>query len=94
MTTKENAGLFGSYVIAARTEGHQYEIVGDVAGVDRARDAEIQMEVMRDGLMTGNRIERASASGTRPGIELRPPIIVTVRFEGLTRHDLRILGMV
>lgn len=87
VTTKENAGLFGSYVIAARTEDNQFEIVGDVAGVDKVRDAEIQMEVMRDGLMTGNRIERASASGTRPGIELRPSLVVTVRFEGITRHD-------
>ena len=58
-----------------------------MAGVDKVRDAEIQMEVMRDGLMTGNRIERASASGTRPGIELRPSLVVTVRFEGITRHD-------
>ncbi|MDA1248867.1 MAG: hypothetical protein O2820_06545 [Planctomycetota bacterium] len=39
------------------------------------------------GPMTGNRIERASASGTRPGIELRPSIVVIVRFERIQRHD-------
>jgi DNA ligase-1 len=56
-----------------------------VAGVDRVRDAEIQQEIMRDGLLTGRRFERASASGVRPGLELRPEIVVTVRFEGVTR---------
>jgi len=40
---------------------------------------------MREGLLTGRRIERASASGARPGFELRPHIVVTVRFEGITR---------
>lgn len=29
---------------------------GDVARIDKVRDMEIQMEIMRDGLMTGNRI--------------------------------------
>ena len=40
---------------------------------------------MREGLMTGARIERASSSGTRPGVELRPHMVVTVKFEGLVR---------
>jgi DNA ligase-1 len=88
VTTKENAGVFGSYVIAARTDENDYEIVGDVAGVDKVRDQEIQIEIMRDGLMTGERIERASASGVRPGIELRPSIVVTVKFEGITRDNV------
>ncbi len=86
VTTKENAGLFGSYVVSARTSDNRFEIVGDVAGVDRERDSQIQMEIMRDGLMTGERIERASASGVRPGIALRPSIVVSVKFEGITRH--------
>jgi DNA ligase 1 len=88
VTTKEYAGVFGSYVIAARTDDNGFEIVGDVAGVDKARDQEIQIEIMRDGLMTGERIERASASGVRPGIELRPSIVVTVKFEGITRDNV------
>ncbi|MCB9555809.1 MAG: hypothetical protein H6707_06860 [Deltaproteobacteria bacterium] len=85
VTTKENAGLFGSYVVGALGADGAFVDVGDVAGVDRVRDAEIQQEIMREGLITGRRIERQSASGTRPGLELRPQIVVTVKFEGLAR---------
>ena len=53
VTTKEQAGMFGSYVIAARTSTGGWQTVGDVAGVDRLRDAEIQHEIVRSGLMTG-----------------------------------------
>jgi len=87
VTSKENAGLFGSYVLGARTAEGPFEIVGDVAGLDRIRDQQIQSEVMRLGLLTGRRIERPSASGVRPGLELRPAIVVTVKFEGVTRHE-------
>lgn len=83
VTSKENAGLFGSYVIAARTRDGGWKVVGDVAGLDRVRDAEIQGEIQREGLMTGSRIERPSSSGVRPGIELKPSIVVTVKFEGI-----------
>jgi DNA ligase-1 len=86
VTTKEKAGMFGSYVIGARTDDGGFEDVGDVAGVDQARDAEMQNLIMRDGLLTGGRIERASASGVRPGLQLRPSIVVTVRFEGVIRE--------
>jgi DNA ligase-1 len=86
VTTKESAGRFGSYVIGARNPDGSFLDVGDVAGVDRTRDLEIQGEILRDGLFTGRRIERPSASGVRPGFELRPAIVVTVRFEGIVRH--------
>jgi DNA ligase-1 len=88
VTTKETAGLFGSYVIGARRPDGTFEDVGDVAGVDKARDLQIQMEIQREGLMTGKRIERASASGVRPGVELRPGLVVTVKFEGITRDQV------
>jgi DNA ligase-1 len=84
VTSKENAGLFGSYVIGAR-DGNNFVDVGDVAGVDAARDRQLQSEIMRLGLLTGKRIERPSSSGVRPGLELRPAIVVTVRFEGIVR---------
>jgi len=83
VTSKDNAHLFGSYVIGARTAEGTFEIVGDVAGLDRVRDQQIQQEIMRDGLLTGRRIERPSSSGARPGVELRPSIVATVRFEGI-----------
>jgi DNA ligase-1 len=86
VTTKEKAGMFGSYVIGARNPDGSFEDVGDVAGVDRVRDAEIQQLIMTEGLLTGQRIERQSASGVRPGLELRPHIVATVRFEGIVRE--------
>ena len=80
--------VFGSFVIAARTKEGTYEFVGDVAGIDKGREMELQGEIMRDGLMTGERIERPSASGVRPGIALRPSIVATVKFEGIARDQV------
>jgi DNA ligase-1 len=88
VTTKENVGTFGSYAIAARKPDGSFEDVGDVAGLDKARDLEIQGEIVREGLATGRRIERPSASGTRAGMELRPSIVVTVKFEGIARDPV------
>jgi DNA ligase 1 len=87
VTGKENVGAFGSYVIGARKPDGSFEDVGDVGGVDRVRDAEIQGEIVRDGLMTGRRIERKSVSGAATGMELRPSIVVTVKFEGIARDN-------
>lgn len=88
VTSKTNTGMFGSYVIGAKTPEGTFDDVGDVAGVDRVRDAEIQHEIMKDGLLTGRRIERKSASGVRPGLELRPALVVTVKFEGIVRDNI------
>lgn len=88
ITTKEKAGMFGSYVLGARGPDGAFVDVGDVAGVDQVRDAEIQQAIMRDGLITGQRIERQGATGLRPGLELRPSIVVTVRFEGIVREGV------
>jgi DNA ligase-1 len=88
VTTKENAGTFGSYVIGARRPEGGFEDIGDVAGVDKERDAALCAEIFREGLMTGRRIERPSMSGVRPGYELRPDIVATVRFEGITRDTV------
>ena len=86
VTTKERAGRFGSYVIGARTPEGGWQDIGDVAGLDQERDQQIQTEILRNGLITGRRIERPSSSGVRPGFELRPDIVVTVRFEGVVRE--------
>ncbi len=64
-----------------------------MAGVDRVRDREIQGEIVRDGLATGRRIERPSASGLQSGIELSPRIVVTVKFEGIARDTTGRLGL-
>jgi DNA ligase-1 len=88
VTEKTTAGLFGSYVIGARATDGSFVDVGDVAGVDRIKDQQIQQEVMREGLITGHRIERKSASGVRSGMDLRPYIVVTVKFEGIIKDSL------
>ncbi|NVB41353.1 hypothetical protein G6O69_26180 [Pseudenhygromyxa sp. WMMC2535] len=85
VTSKQKAGMFGSFAIGARMPDGSFVDVGDVAGVDQHRDRELQAEIMRSGLMTGRRVERQSASGVRPGFELRPHIVVTVRFEGIVK---------
>jgi DNA ligase-1 len=87
VTSKQKAGMFGSFAIGARTADGGFVDVGDVAGVDQHRDREIQAEVMRNGLITGQRVQRQSASGVRPGVELRPHIVVTVRFEGIVKDN-------
>jgi len=85
VTTKERAGLFGSYIIGARSTDGGFVDVGDIAGIDRARDQELQHEIMREGLLTGRRIERASVTGVRPGVELRPHVVVSVRYSGVVK---------
>lgn len=87
VTTKQKAGMFGSFAIGARTDDGSFLDVGDVAGVDQIRDRELQAEIMRNGLMTGKRTTRQSSSGVRPGVELRPHIVVTVRFEGIVKDN-------
>jgi DNA ligase-1 len=89
VTSKATAGMFGSYVISARSSagGEPFEVVGDVAGLDVARDRQIQNDVMERGLLTGRKFERQSASGTRPGWEFAPQIVVTVKFEGIIREN-------
>jgi len=86
VTTKENVALYGSYVIGARMPDGTFVDVGDVAGVDKERDLVIRQEIYRNGLYTGREVERQSASGVRPGHELQPGIVVTVRFEGIMRE--------
>ena len=91
VTSKESAGMFGSYVISARSVsagGTEFEMIGDVAGLDVVRDRQIQNDVMQRGLLTGRKFERQSASGTRPGWEFLPQIVVTVKFEGIIRENV------
>jgi DNA ligase-1 len=87
VTRKATAGTFGSFVIGAKNADGGFTDVGDVAGLAKARDADIQAQIMRAGLITGQRIERQSASGVRPGLALRPHIVVTVRFEGIVKDS-------
>ena len=57
-------GVYGSYVMGARTGQGPFVDLGDVDGVDRLKDLDIQHQIMRDGLLTGRRIERKLTEGT------------------------------
>jgi DNA ligase-1 len=96
VTEKRTAGMFGSYVIAARDRNGEMVDIGDVAGLDVERDRELQHVIAREGLITGRRVTRQSASGERSGIELRPYLVVSVRFEDVlkdtTTGELKLRG--
>lgn len=72
--------------MGARGADGGFQDVGDVDGVDREKDALIQDLVMRQGLLTGRRIERKLTHGARAGVEFIPAIVVTVQFQKVTRE--------
>jgi DNA ligase-1 len=84
VTTKATAGMFGSYALGARRSDGSFEDVGDVAGLDVERDRAIQNTIAFEGLIMG-RTERPSSSGVRPGLELRPHLVATIKFEGVVK---------
>jgi DNA ligase-1 len=80
-------GAFGSYVMGALRPDGTFEDVGDVDGVDREKDAQIQELIVRHGLLTGRRIERLLTHGTRAGMEFVPSLVVMVQFQKVTRES-------
>jgi DNA ligase-1 len=76
---------FGSYLLGARGEGGEMVEVGEVAGVDREGTIAIASAIAANGLLTGRRIERPGATGSKIGAALTPAIVVSVRFEGVVR---------
>ena len=85
ITSKDKAGMFASYVLGARAGDGGFDDVGDVAGVDQVRDAEIQQLIMHEGLLNGQRLERKTVSGSHSGFALVPHIVVTVKLSGIVR---------
>ena len=49
--------------------------------------------LLDDGLLTGRTLERETSSGRKAGVELRPGIVATVRFEGVVRDDNGVLNL-
>ena len=91
--SERHQGAFGSYVLGALREDGGFEDIGDVDGVDRDKDRRIQQLIMRDGLITGNSIERKLTEGSRIGMELRPGIVVTVVFQDVMRESEGVLQL-
>ena len=81
------AGAFGSYVLGARTPEGGFADVGDVDGVGWELDLAIREAILREGLLTGRRIERQLTHGWRAGVELHPGLVVTAKFQKVSRES-------
>lgn len=80
-------GAFGSYIVEALSPDGSFKDIGDVDGVDREKDAQIQELIVRHGLLTGRRIERKLTHGIRAGLEFVPSIVAMVQFQKVTRES-------
>ncbi|MGE0710522.1 MAG: hypothetical protein AB7N76_18035 [Planctomycetota bacterium] len=78
---------FGAYLVSALADGPSLEEVGRVQGLGAQDSARLVASILDDGLLTGRRLERETSSGRKAGVELRPGIVATVRFEGVVRDD-------
>lgn len=87
-TSAEGPGAtFGAYLVSALAEGPSLDEVGRVQGLGAMDSARLVQSILDDGLLTGRRLERETSSGRKAGVELRPGIVATVRFEGVVRDD-------
>ena len=78
---------FGTYALGARRPDGSFEEVGYASGLDAMGTAAVRQRILRDGLLTGRRIERRGSTGTSVGQELTPQIVVTVRFSSVIRGE-------
>jgi DNA ligase 1 len=78
---------FGGYLISAIADGPTLQEVGRVQGLGAMDSARLMQSILDDGLLTGRRLERETSSGRKAGVELRPGIVATIRFEGVVRDD-------
>jgi DNA ligase-1 len=81
------SATFGSYLVSALAEGPSLQEVGRVQGLSTMDSARLMQSILDDGLLTGRRLERDTSSGRKAGLELRPGIVATVRFEGVVRDE-------
>ena len=84
---------FGTYLIAALGEGPGLTEVGRVQGLGARDSAQLVQAILDEGLLTGRSLERQTSSGLKAGVELRPGIVATVRFEGVVRDEAGVLSL-
>ena len=87
------SAAFGTYLISALAEGPSLVEVGRVQGLGAQDSARLVQSILDDGLLTGRTLERETSSGRKAGVELRPGIVATVRFEGVVRDDNGVLNL-
>jgi DNA ligase-1 len=93
-TSVEGPGAaFGTYLVSALADGPSLEEVGRVQGLGAEDSARVVQAILDDGLLTGRRLERETSSGRKAGVELRPGIVATVRFESVVRDEARRLTL-
>lgn len=78
---------FGTYLISALAENGSLVEVGRVQGLGALDSARLVQAILDEGLLTGRSLERETSSGLKAGVELRPGIVATVRFEGVVRDE-------
>lgn len=79
--------MFGTYLVSALADGPSLQEVGRVQGLGAVDSARLVQSILDDGLLTGRTIERDTSSGRKAGVELRPGVVATVRFEGIVRDE-------
>lgn len=93
-TSAEGPGAtFGTYLVSALGDGPSLIEVGRVQGLGALDSARVVQSILDEGLLTGRTIERDTSSGRKAGVELRPGIVATVRFEGIVRDDTGTLAL-
>lgn len=86
-------GTFGTYLVSALTDGPSLVEVGRVQGLGALDSARVVQSILDEGLLTGRTLERDTSSGRKAGVELRPGVVATVRFEGVVRDDNGLLAL-
>lgn len=78
---------FGTYLISALAPGPTLTEVGRVQGLGALDSAQLVQAILDEGLLTGRTITRETSTGRKAGVELRPGIVATVRFEGVVKDE-------
>ncbi|MCW8139837.1 MAG: ATP-dependent DNA ligase [Planctomycetota bacterium] len=86
-------GTFGTYLVSALTDGPSLVEVGRVQGLGALDSARVVQSILDEGLLTGRTLERDTSSGRKAGVELRPGVVATVRFDGIVRDDAGLLAL-
>jgi DNA ligase-1 len=84
---------FGTYLVSALGDGPSLIEVGRVQGLGALDSARVVQSILDEGLLTGRTLERDTSSGRKAGVELRPGVVATVRFEGIVRDDAGLLAL-
>ncbi|MEZ6187373.1 MAG: ATP-dependent DNA ligase [Planctomycetota bacterium] len=84
---------FGTYLIAALGDGPALVEVGRVQGLGARDSAQLMQAILDEGLLSGRTLERQTSTGLKAGVELRPGIVATVRFEGVVRDEGGLLSL-